>query len=82
MWTRQVFGAAGSDEAVTELLTDKVREGVRVHFQELVKRQKFATDDVTAGREYVEAYVAYMHYIERLYEGATRPSGGHYPETD
>jgi hypothetical protein len=47
----------GSDEALSELLTDKVREGLRSHFKEVVEKKKFAPDDVAAGREYVEAYV-------------------------
>ncbi len=72
----------GSDEALTRLVTDKVREGVRTHFQEVVKKAKFATNDVAAGRDYVEAYVAYIHYVERLYEGAEKSSQGHYPDTE
>lgn len=74
--------ATGSDEAVIGLLTDEVREGVRAHFQDVVAKKKFAPDDVAAGREYVEAYVGYVHYVERVYEGATRSSEGHYPEAD
>lgn len=72
----------GSVEAVSQLLTEKVREGLRAHFQEVVEKKKFAANDVAAGREYVEAYVTYIHYVERLYEGAERQSQGHYPDTD
>jgi Family of unknown function (DUF6448) len=72
----------GSDEALIELLTDKVREGIRNHFKEVAEKKKFAPNDVTAGREYVEAYVIYIHYVEELYEAAVKPVIGHYPETD
>jgi hypothetical protein len=27
-------------------------------------------------------YVTYIHYVERLYEAAEKPVGGHYAETD
>jgi hypothetical protein len=72
----------GSDEALTQLLTDKLREGLHDHFKEVVAKQKFANDDVTAGREFVESYVAYVHYVEGLYEAAAKPVTGHYPETE
>ena len=73
---------AGSDEALTQLLTDEVREGLHKHFKEVVEKKNFASNDVAAGREYVEAYVIYLHYVEGLYEAAAKPVTGHYPETD
>lgn len=72
----------GSDEAVIQLLTTKVQEGLRNHFKEVVEKKNFATDDVAAGREFVESYVTYIHYVEGLYEAAAKPITGHYPETD
>lgn len=33
--------------------------------------------DVEAGREYVEAYVKYVHYVEGLYEAASNDMSGH-----
>ncbi len=71
----------GSDEALTQLLTDKVREGLHNHFKEVAAKKNFATD-VTAGREFVESYVGYIHYVEGLYEAAAKPVTGHYPETE
>src|SRR5512146_508943 len=50
----------GSDEALTKLLTDEVREGLNNHFKEVVAKKNFATNDVTAGREFVESYVTYI----------------------
>ena len=71
----------GSDKALIELLINKVQEGIRKHLKEVADK-KFAPNDVVAGREYVEAYVTYIHYVERLYEAAEKPVGGHYAETD
>jgi hypothetical protein len=73
---------SGSDEALTKLLTDEVRDGLHKHFKEVVDKKKFAPNDVAAGREYIEAYVTYIHYVERLHEAAEKQSGGHYAETD
>lgn len=70
----------GSDKALIELLTNRVQEGLRKHFKGAVDKKKFAPDDLTAGREYVDAYVTYIHYVERLYEAAEKPVGGHYHE--
>ena len=47
----------------------------------MVEKKKFAPNDVAAGREYVEAYVSYIHYVESLYEAAAKATVGHYPET-
>lgn len=73
---------SGSDKALIQLLTEHVQEGVRKHFHEALEKTKFAADDVAAGRGYVEAYVTYIHYVERLYDAAEKPVGGHYAETE
>lgn len=39
-------------------------------------------DDVASGREYVKAYVEFIHYAERLSEAASRPAGGHIHESE
>lgn len=72
----------GSDEALTKLLTDEVREGLTKHFKQVIEKKKFAPNDVAAGREYIEAYVTYIHYVERLHEAAEKQSGGHYAEAN
>ena len=72
----------GSGERVVELLTDAVRAGVREHFRDVSSRKAFDRKDVGAGRQYVTSYVEYVHYVERIYEAATRTADGHYPEHD
>ena len=37
-------------------------------------------NDVAPGRRYVQAYVEYIHYVERLHEAATGAAAGHYAE--
>lgn len=70
----------GSTEEVLRLLTDAVRAGVSKRFRAAAGQQGFDVDDVAAGRKYVEAYVPYVHYVERLWEAATGPVHGHHPE--
>ncbi|HYL32259.1 MAG TPA: DUF6448 family protein [Stellaceae bacterium] len=71
----------GSDAALVKLITAKVEEGLRAHFKDAQAKKQFKPDDIAAGREYVEAYVTYIHYVERLYEAAEKTSSGHYDET-
>lgn len=69
----------GSIEALEKLLTDEIRKGLREHFHGAISQKKFAPDDVAAGRRYVGAYVSYVHYVEGLWEAATKSAEGHYP---
>jgi hypothetical protein len=45
-----------------------------------MSKKGFKADDVEAGREYIEAYVQYIHYVERLYEAAKMSARGHFAE--
>jgi len=72
----------GSDEAILQLLTAKMQQGLNARFEAVNEKKVFAADDVAAGREYVEAYVLFVHYVESLYEAATRSAEGHYPELE
>ena len=70
----------GSIDKVLEVLNDTVRKGLHEHFHNAVAHKDFAPDDVRAGREYVEAYVPYIHYVEKLWETASAPAHGHHAE--
>jgi hypothetical protein len=62
---------SGSTTAVTKLLTDVAANGVRDRLQRVIAKRNYKTGDVAAGREYVEAYVAFLHYVERLHADAS-----------
>lgn len=68
----------GSVDAVVRLVTDAVAGGIREHFQAAWSKRRFDPNDVKAGREYVEAYVPYIHFVERLSDVAKGSSRGHY----
>ena len=71
---------AGSADAVVKLLVDAVSAGVRARFRAAAERQNFDPNDVTAGRRYVDAYVPYIHYVERLWDVATGAGHSHSAE--
>lgn len=71
----------GSVEPLLRLLTDAMQARLREHFQHAREKKNFNPDDVAAGREYVRAYVEFIHYAERLYEAAANPAHGHFPES-
>ncbi len=71
-----------SAEALLQLLTGEVRQGVNTRFHETVEKRNYSKDDVEAGRAFVKAYVEYIHYVEQLYAAAKGPAGGHGHETE
>ena len=70
----------GSIEPVVKLLTGLVQDGVREHLQRAMDQKKFNKDEVETGREYVETYVSFIHYVERIYQAAQSSAHGHYEE--
>jgi hypothetical protein len=65
---------------VERLLTEAIRKGVHKHFDAALGRHKFDPDDVKAGRAYVEAYVPYIHYVERLWQATQGAAHGHHQD--
>lgn len=58
---------SGSVETLTKLVADDVTAGIRARFAHALAAQKHAEQSVEAGREFVAAYVEFMHYVERLH---------------
>ena len=71
---------SGSVEPLLGLLSDAVRVGTNEHFKRAFEKKNFDKNDVEAGRDYVKAYVEFVHYVERLYEAAKNPARDHYPQ--
>jgi hypothetical protein len=68
--------ASGSADALVKLITDDIAAGIKSRFEHAAATYKHKDESVAQGREYVEAYVAYTHYVERLHQDATA-KGGH-----
>ena len=60
--------ARGSADELLKLFPAAARADVEVRFQEALRRRRYEPNDVEAGRDYVKAYITFMHHIEELYE--------------
>lgn len=73
---------SGSAEKLVEHLTEAMRHGVEEQFKQALSQKNYKSDDLEGGREYVKAYVEFIHYAERLYESVKRPAEGHFHESE
>jgi hypothetical protein len=60
----------GSVDKLVKEITAEAAAGIRKRFAEASEKLKHADQSVKAGREYVAAYVEYVHYVEQLHETA------------
>lgn len=67
----------GSSDSLLKAVTEHVARGIRERFQHALEAKKHANESVEAGREFVEAYVIYTHYVERLHADATTSPSHH-----
>jgi hypothetical protein len=70
----------GDVEPLVRLLVGEAEKGLRQRFAEARAARSYAAGNVEAGREYIEQYVPFIHYVERLYEAATTSAPGHEAE--
>jgi len=64
---------SGSVDALVRELGGEVERGLRQRHTRAVEARRHAAESVARGREFVEAYVALMHYAERLLAAAAGP---------
>lgn len=69
----------GSVDTLTTEMSKHLINGVKERFDRALEKKKHMNESVDAGREYVEAYVEYVHYIESLHK-AVVSKGGHLHE--
>jgi hypothetical protein len=65
---------SGSLESLKELLTQTMHQGLEHTFERAMARKSFDIADLSAGREFVNAYVTFIHHVERVYETAKSES--------
>ena len=73
---------AGSVQPIRRLLTVAIQERLRQRFGEVMATKTFEPDDVAAGREYIKAYVEFIHFVERLYDSTMKTPHGHFEESE
>ena len=70
----------GDVEPLARLLASDLHRGLEVQFKAVLSRRKFRANDVPAGREYVRAYVSYIHYVEALHAAMNTAAHAHRAE--
>ena len=62
---------SGSPDALVKLVTEDVTAGIRKRYEHAAATYRHKDESVAQGREFVEAYVSFTHYVERLHQDAT-----------
>jgi hypothetical protein len=70
----------GDPRAISALLGEAMNAGLSDRFLRALEAKRHAGDDVEAGRSYVSTYVQYVHFVEDLYQAATRATRGHFED--
>ena len=65
---------SGSVDNLVKLVTEAAAKGIRERFAQTVETRKHSEHTVDAGRKFVQAYVEFTHYVERLHMDAGRQS--------
>ena len=69
----------GNVDSLTNKVAAHVKEGIKERFAKALAAKKTADKSVEAGREYVEAYVNYVHYVEGIHT-VVMSKGEHHDE--
>jgi hypothetical protein len=68
---------SGSVDSLIKHVTEAVALGIRERFMRTAERKKHADESVEKGREFVEAYVEFTHYVERLHMDVSSAGAHH-----
>jgi hypothetical protein len=68
---------SGSVDELVEVLTKAMAGGIRERFAHARETKQHAEESVAAGREFVEAYVVFTHYVEGLH-GLIKSGAAHH----
>lgn len=69
----------GSVDKLVSVLTNAMGKEIRARFASASEKQKKAEASVDEGREFVESYVVFTHYVEGLH-GLIKANAGHHGE--
>lgn len=68
---------SGSVDNLIKEISGDVASGIRERFDWVTEKKKHMQESVAAGREYVEAYVQFIHYVERISLAASDVASHH-----
>lgn len=80
VWEADKALESGTVDNLIKLVTEEASKGIRERFNKAKETKKHAEHNVEAGREFVEAYVQFTHYVERLHMDAVSESEHHHGE--
>jgi hypothetical protein len=69
---------SGSVENLVKLVSEAAAKGIHERFAKAKEAKQHADHSVAAGRQFVEAYVQFTHYVERLHLDATAGAEHHH----
>jgi len=69
-----------SVDTLADKISNAVREGIKKRFDAALEKKKHADDSVEAGRDFVEAYVQYVHFIEGIHDLVVKGAEHHHSE--
>ncbi len=69
----------GSAEPMIKKINGHMATAIKERFERVVETSKRKNESVAAGREFVEAYVAYVHYVEGVHS-AIASAGDHHAD--
>ena len=69
---------SGDVDSLIWKVSEKVSRGIRERFEHAANAEKNAGISIEAGRKFVEAYVVFTHYVEKVHQAAA----GHDPHAD
>ncbi|MCP4898341.1 MAG: hypothetical protein GY906_15310 [bacterium] len=67
----------GSADEMIKKINSHMAEAIKEKFRKVTEAKKKKDENVAAGREFVEAYVTYMHYVEGIHTAIVSASAHH-----
>jgi hypothetical protein len=77
----QALERKSADDLVKDIRAAMVK-GIEQRFGRVVEARRHADESIAAGRAFVDAYVDYIHYVERLHNDITGSAGHGSDEAD
>lgn len=69
---------SGSADEMISMISHHMAQSIREKFEHALKTGKNKDKSVEAGREFVEAYVTYMHYVENIHTAIASAASHHH----
>jgi len=68
----------GSVDALVKQVNEAVEQGIRARFQAAREKKAHVDESVNSGREFVEAYITFVHYVEGMQQAAEGAMAEHH----